>query len=358
MTEGDVLSVAIAAARKVAFACILYGSLTACTTPGPTGTWYGSLHKVPPVVETEPVHSRFDAADDPAIWINADDPAASLIVATDKQKGLLVYALDGTERQYLRLGHTNNVDLRTGCWGNRDLTLVAASSRYPSELVLLTLDHGSGLLQEQKRHKVDLKEPYGICLYQDGNAQPYVFLNSSDGALVHYSVDAEFGIRELRRAKLRTKPEGCVADDEEGVLYIGEEKRGIWRMSARPEDPVELRMFDAISNGHLEADVEGLALYKGPRKLLIASSQGDNSFAVYDVATSEHLVSFKIAGHERLDDVSDTDGVAVTSFNLPGFPEGILVVQDGYNTRPWEKQNFKIVSWRDVQGVIDQILNE
>jgi 3-phytase len=328
--------------------------LTACAAPGPSTTWFQRTPRVPAIAETDPVHSKMDAADDPAIWIHPDDPAASLIVATDKQSGLLVYGLDGKERQYLRAGNTNNVDLRTGPWGQSGVTLVAASSRRPSELLLLTLDHESGLLELRARHKVRLRQPYGICLYQDTSQQPYVFMNSTDGELIQYAVDAEYGIDEVRYLKLRTQPEGCVADDDEGVLYIGEERRGIWRMSARPEDPAEPDIFDQVGGGRLFADVEGLALYHGPRKLLIASSQGNNSFAVYDVNTSEYLTSFRIFGEGGTDDVSDTDGVAVTSVSLPGFPQGMLVVQDGYNTFPSENQNFKIVNWADVLSIIDR----
>ena len=315
---------------------------------------YHLEHRVPPIAETDPVASGADAADDPAIWIHPVDPGASLIVATDKQSGLYVYGLDGSERQYLPIGNTNNVDLRTAPWGNDDRTLVAAGSRYPSELLLLTLDHHSGKLQLRKRHPVRLDEPYGICLYQDTNQQPYVFLNDTDGTLVQYSVGPDYSIAEVRRVQLRTQPEGCVADDDDGILYIGEEDRGIWRMSANPEDSADRDLLDAVGRGHLVADVEGLALYDGARKLLIASSQGDNSFAVYDLATSAHLVSFHVAGDPRVDDVTETDGIAVTAVSLPGYPQGMLVVQDGYNKNPNANQNFKIVSWGDVLEIIEQ----
>ncbi len=348
---------ATSGSRKLRVAWVYVWSLlvlAACAVQGPLRGSYHLEHRVPAMAETVPVASGADAADDPAIWIHPVDPGASLIVATDKHSGLYVYGLDGSERQYLPIGNTNNVDLRTAPWGIDNRTLVAASSRYPSELVLLTLDHHSGKLQLRKRHPVRLREPYGICLYQDTNQQPYVFLNSTDGTLVQYSVDPEYGIAELRRMKLKTQPEGCVADDDAGILYIGEEGRGIWRMSANPEDPVELDLLDAVDGGHLVADVEGLALYDGPRKLLIASSQGDNSFAVYDLATSTHLLSFHIAGDSLVDDVSDTDGVAVTAVSLPGYPHGMLVVQDGYNTNPTANQNFKIVSWSDVLRIIDK----
>jgi 3-phytase len=39
-------------------------------------------------VETDPVPSSGDAADDPALWIHPTEPASSLIVGTDKDAGL------------------------------------------------------------------------------------------------------------------------------------------------------------------------------------------------------------------------------------------------------------------------------
>src|SRR3546814_9648074 len=65
-------------------------------------------------VETVPVKSPGDAADDPAIWANPDDPAASLIVATDKKAGLYLYDMKGAVVDFAPVGKMNNVDLRTG----------------------------------------------------------------------------------------------------------------------------------------------------------------------------------------------------------------------------------------------------
>ncbi len=328
--------------------------LQGCESLGPSDGPYRLKNRVAPVAETIPVASSRDAADDPAIWIHPDNPGASLIIGTDKQSGLYVYGLDGSERQYLELGYTNNVDLRTAPWGNKDLTLVATGGRFPSELLLLALDHQSGELRLLKRHPVRLKEPYGICMYLDADQQPYVFLNSTEGTVVQYAVDPDFRIAEVRAFRFRTQVEGCVADDEEGLLYIGEERHGIWRVSAGPQDPVDRELMDSVVGRNLTADVEGLAIYYGPRKFLVASSQGNNSFAIYDTATSEHLVSFHITGNAQVDDVSETDGLDVTPVSLPGYPQGILVVQDGYNMKPFENQNFKIVSWSDILRIIDE----
>ena len=43
-----------------------------------------------PRMETAPVPSSGDAADDPAIWIHPNQPADSVILGTDKQDGLVV----------------------------------------------------------------------------------------------------------------------------------------------------------------------------------------------------------------------------------------------------------------------------
>src|SRR3546814_16643516 len=59
----------------------LFPYTTLVRSPAPTVA-------VTAVAETEAVATRdADAADDPASWRNADDPQASLIVATDKKAG-------------------------------------------------------------------------------------------------------------------------------------------------------------------------------------------------------------------------------------------------------------------------------
>ena len=43
----------------------------------------GVAEEVSATVETEPVPHGGDAADDPAVWVNPDDPARSAIIGTD-----------------------------------------------------------------------------------------------------------------------------------------------------------------------------------------------------------------------------------------------------------------------------------
>ena len=311
---------------------------------------------VSPSVETVPVPSRGDAADDPAIWIHPEEPGRSLIVGTDKRSGLLVFDLAGKQHQYLAEGRFNNVDLRTGAWGRADLTIAVASAREPAELVVFELDHETGRLGVVARHGTVVDEPYGICLYLDGGLEPWIVMNGKDGLFVQFELRPDYGVGEARRWRTATQPEGCVADDETGVLYIGEEEYGVWRLSADPSQPAKLDPFAAIGDGVLQADVEGLAVYRTPdgatdeATYLVVSSQGDNSYAVYDVASRAHRGSFRIGGHPDIDETSETDGIEVSSTPLPGFPEGVLIVQDGDN--PGANQNFKVVSWMEIRTAL------
>ena len=37
---------------------------------------------------------------------------------------------------------------------------------------------------------------------------------------------------------------------------------------------------------------------------------------------------------------------------LPGYPRGILVVQDDGNPKPEQDQNFKLVDWAEVEAAL------
>jgi 3-phytase len=124
-------------------------------------------------------------------------------------------------------------------------------------------------------------------------------------------------------------------------------------VNARPEGPLDRDLVDHTLGAHLNADVEGLSLYRhGGRTLLLASSQGDNSYAVYDVSKGDaYLGSFRIGDNKTagVDGATETDGIDSSERLITDrFPAGVLVVQDGVNTPEGERQNFKLVSMADV----------
>ncbi|WP_030761828.1 phytase [Streptomyces sp. NRRL F-2664] len=158
--------------------------------------------------------------------------------------------------------------------------------------------------------------------------------------------------------------EGMVIDPDTGDLYAGQEDVGIWKLDADLRSPARLiekvRSFgvpgtwnpqteecDAgadpgYGGRHLAADVEGLTIWRDPRHprrpgYLLASSQGDDTFAVFDRERSDTYVrGFRVTADDTPgapDGSQECDGAAVTSAPLGRrFPNGLLVVQDGANT--------------------------
>lgn len=311
------------------------------------------------VGETTPVGSvNADAADDPAIWRNTANPAASLILGTDKKAGLYVYGLDGKVRDFVAAGALNNIDLREVRPG---FVLVGASDRSDlaePKIALFRVEGATGKLTAlgalaflAAGHAP--AEAYGFCMGKgltiDEVARAYVVLK--DGTVAESALIEEDGsitARHLRSVKFDTQSEGCVVDDRTGQLYVAEEDVGIWQVDLRAAmlQPQEFAMVGKEKG--LVDDVEGLALAPEGRDggLLVASSQGDNAYALFDLATAAPRGRFRIAPGQ-FGATSDTDGIdlALGDFG-PDFPRGIFVAQDGDNAP--HAQNFKLVRWDAV----------
>lgn len=315
------------------------------------------VDRVIPSVQTDPVSRFGDAADDPAIWVDSRRPERSLVIGTDKKEGLKVYGLDGVLRQALDIGRLNNVDLITDTdVAGKSRPLIAASNRTTNGIALFTLD-GQRRVQSIGEVATDLDEVYGLCMYQSATGD-YVFVNDSDGRYRQYRINAAGKVPAgelVRQFNLPSQPEGCVADSEARQLYMGEERAGIWRTSAEPGDDA-LELVLSVDD-RLVADVEGLDIYyAGDQRYLVVSSQGNDSYLVYGLQSGyPQLAHFRVAANlaQGIDGASETDGLAVTASALPGFPRGVLVVQDGRNRMPEQPQNFKLVDWQQVQTLID-----
>lgn len=331
--------------------------------PQPIQTGTSAIAAVMPTVETKFAGSYGDAADDPAIWANADDPAQSLVIATDKKAGLYVYDMLGKVVQFLPDGKMNNVDLREDFeLGGEKVVLVTASNRTDKSIAIYRLD-------TQKRELVNvadgvqptgLGDPYGLCMYRDGDdGRTYVFVNGDDTRKRQWELIA------TRNGRVRTKlvrdmsfdsqTEGCVADDASDALYVNEEDVGLWRLSAKPDGGDEKTIVERIAdNPAVKDDYEGLGIYDlgDGRGYLVVSSQGNDSYAVYRrEGRQEYLGSFAVVADpvRAIDGISETDGLEVTSRNLgPGFEHGAMIAQDGRNVMPVENQNYKYVPWSSI----------
>ena len=180
--------------------------------------------------------------------------------------------------------------------------------------------------------------------------------------------------------------EGMVVDAPRGLAFLGQEDVGIWKVAvdrhgfwgaprliervrefgvpAEFDEETEECVADfesdpGVGGTHISADVEGLTIYRGGRGrgYLLASSQGDDTFAVFaDRGRGPFLGSFAIEDGS-VDGVQESDGAAVVNVPLGrSFPAGLLVTQDGDNTpavpddagEPRANTNFKLTRWDAV----------
>ncbi|MFD7136230.1 phytase [Streptomyces sp. NPDC059894] len=180
--------------------------------------------------------------------------------------------------------------------------------------------------------------------------------------------------------------EGMVVDPANGTLYAGQEDVGIWRVPATLTGSP--RLLDTVreygvpgtydeateecvsgtdpgyGGTRLSADVEGLTLVSEADGdgYLLASSQGDNTFAAYDREldeAGEYEGGFRVAATATGPDGSEEcDGAAALNAPLgKEYPNGLLVVQDGHDdageATDRTATNFKFVDLGDVLTALD-----
>lgn len=168
--------------------------------------------------------------------------------------------------------------------------------------------------------------------------------------------------------------EGMVVDQELGFLYAGQENLGIWKFEAGENSSTEGILIDEVKpNGeNLEADVEALTIYYADNGngYLLASSQGDNTFAVYErEGNNKYLGNFFIGESGNIDGAEESDGADVINVPLGNsYPNGLLVVQDGANEPEAVSQdpedgeiqnfntNFKLIPWENVANTFEEPL--
>ncbi|MFG3193470.1 phytase [Streptomyces omiyaensis] len=178
--------------------------------------------------------------------------------------------------------------------------------------------------------------------------------------------------------------EGMVVDPANGVLYAGQEDVGIWRLRADltgtpklidkvreygvpgvyDEETEECAPGDDPGFGgtRISADVEGLTLLteSDGDGYLLASSQGDDTFAAYDrepADANEYEGGFRVtAANGALDGSEECDGAAALNAPLGSkYPRGLLVVQDGHDTLGdgRDATGFKFVDLGEVLDALD-----
>ena len=330
-----------------------------------------------PKQETEPVFSAGDAADDPAFWFNKKEPSKSVIFGTDKKSGLHSFSLNGKRMQFISSGKINNIDSRSGySFGAKNFSILAGSNASNNSIIIYLINE-DGIIEKlnENEFKTELQGVYGLCMYKSSKSKAtYIFVSDAITFTINqYRVLNFFPIKTqlVREIKTDSTSEGCVVDDESGILYFAQEDEnsGVYYIDAEPKDN-EIKIIDSIkeNGGQINGDTEGLAILNHPEgKLLIASSQGSSDFTVYSLSNKNKFIGrFSIGKDNEIDGVSRTDGIEIyTGYINEDYESGILIAQDDMNMATFNldgvslqakkiNQNFKLVP---IKQIVENFLN-
>ena len=330
-----------------------------------------------PKNETDPVFSSGDAADDPAFWYNQKDPSKSVIFGTDKKSGLHSFSLNGKRMQFISSGKINNIDSRSGySFGAKNFSILAGSNASNNSIIIYLINE-DGIIEKlnENEFKTELQGVYGLCMYKSSKSKAtYIFVSDAITFTINqYRVLNFFPIKTqlVREIKTDSTSEGCVVDDESGILYFAQEDEnsGVYYIDAEPKDN-EIKIIDSIkeNGGQINGDTEGLAILNHPEgKLLIASSQGSSDFTVYSLSNKNKFIGrFSIGKDNEIDGVSRTDGIEIyTGYINEDYESGILIAQDDMNMATFNldgvslqakkiNQNFKLVP---IKQIVENFLN-
>jgi len=299
-----------------------------------------------PLVETESFSGSGDISDDAAVFVDSGNPANSVVIADNKAEsggGIGVFGMDGGLIQFRADGTMGNVDLREGFPSSDGRkVLVGANNRTTDTLALWILDKRTRSLSPVNSGSIETVSPnYGFCMYHSEiSGKFYAFVTPDGRGVIQQFELFDNGAGKVDATLVRTLPvssitESCVADDDSGKLYVGQEDVAIWRYGAEPGAGRKAVSVDEAGADHLVADIEGMSISYGADGSghLIVSSQGDSTIAIYDRAGSNRFIKkVRVVSNGSIDAVTGTDGLDVTSRNVgPGFERGLLVVHDEAN---------------------------
>ena len=312
--------------------------------------------------------------DDPAIWINKNDPGRSLVIGTMKvaspDGALAVFGLDGKLRQLLKgPNRPNNVDVEYGLDIDATPTDIAVvTERLGRRLRVYAIaadgsglrDISAGQLPILEGAPGDRGAPMGIGLFRrpkDGAV--FAIVSPKGGPKEHYLWQyrlSDDGTGRVKAAFVRRfgsfsglgEIEAVAVDDELGFVYYADEGAGIHKWLADPDAPGADRELGMFGTTGYEQDREGLGIY--------ALRNGEGYIVSIDQLPGESIFHvYKREGepgrpHDHSREVlvftggaDGTDGLDVTAAALgPGFPGGMVVAMNSSN------RNFLLYRWQDI----------
>jgi len=298
--------------------------------------------------------------DDPAIWINYQNPLASLILGTDKgdaNGGIYVFNLQGKllrEKSITGLPRPNNIDIAYHFpFAGDTIDIAVFTQRNADNIRVLRLPDmvfidGGGIPVFEGEA---IRAPMGVGLYREpANGELTAIISRKSGPdgsyLWQYRLVEKNGqvsaerLRSFGAFKGGKEIEAIAVDQEAGHIYYADEGAGIRKYYASATASTdELALFG--QEGFKE-DHEGISIYPTGKQsgYILVSDQQANQFQVFS----------REAPHQRLAVIPvstrDSDGSELSAFAFGDlYPKGFFVAMSTNRT-------FQIYRWEKLEAAI------
>ncbi len=327
-------------------------SLSACQTGKDTNN-SDTIAGIKPVLVSEQTPTD---TDDPAIWVNPNNPGESLIIGTDKGEengGLFVFNLKGQLIDSLSvypLMRPNNVDVEYGfTYADSLIDIAVCTERNMNTIRVFSLpdmkaidNGGIPVFDDQEQ-----KAPMGLALYKDAQDSIHAIVSRKEGPTQGYleilSLDSDTnGFVIAKDSKYfgqfsgKKEIEALFVDDASGILYYSDENYGI-----RKYDLNKLEELLVFGQDDFKEDNEGISMATDSLSYLLVSDQQAHAFNVYSGSDQQWITKFAVEAEE-----SDGSETYVGYLNEE-FPEGIFVAMS-------EGAVFHYYDWRDIKKILEE----
>lgn len=282
-------------------------------------------------------------SDDPAIWVNRNNPAQSIVFGTDKDEingGVYAFDLSGKlikEKSITGIHYPNNVDVEYGFKLNdsTETDILVFTEREKHQIRVFSipdmtpLDNGGFPVFEDVTDTL-MRRPMGISIYKNPTSGAVSVIVSrkegpTEGYLYQYQLLADstgFKTKLLRRfGKFsgNKEIEAIAVDDALGYVYYSDEGVGIRKYYSNPnQGDDEISLF---GSGYFKDDIEGIAIatFNDGHGYLIVSNQQDHTFNIFTREDNAFVKTLNLG-------TTETDGCDVTTQSLGRlFPNGLFV---------------------------------
>lgn len=298
--------------------------------------------------------------DDPAIWINRENPAESIVFGTDKETNGGVYAFDLQgkmipAKSIKNIQRPNNVDIEYGFALNDSIKvdILVFTEREKQQIRLFSvpdmkpLDRGGfPVFEDATGFEENL--PMGIALYKspkDGIVYAIVGRKTGplEGYLYQYMLKSDslgVGMELVRRFGKysgQKEIEAIAVDDENGYVYYSDEGVCIRKYYAEPSrGNTEISCF---GGDYFLEDIEGIAIatYDNGRGYIIVSNQQKGEFNIFSRDSNVFIKAVNLS-------TTETDGCEVVTFPLNNtFSGGLFVAMN--DTKEFYFYNLGKLGW-------------